>query len=78
MDYYREMRVRCVDDLGLLPEAVANDLRRVFGYVPDEKGGEKWTVYQDRVLIVIHPVRKPRLYKRGCSGVYYEIDPLPF
>ena len=57
--------------------AVETDLRRVFGYVPDERGGENWTVYQDHTLIVIHPERRPRLYKRGCGGTYYEIEPDP-
>ncbi|MGJ5032295.1 hypothetical protein ACQR1I_36035 [Bradyrhizobium sp. HKCCYLS2038] len=50
-------------------------LRREFGYVTDLQDGEQWTVYQNRTLIVIHPERRPRLYKRGCGGVYYEIEP---
>ncbi len=54
-------------------------LRRVFGYCPDEEDGEKWTVFQDRALIVIHPERRPRLYRRGSCNAndYYEIEPLP-
>jgi hypothetical protein len=58
-------------------EEVATALRREFGYVPDEDDGEKWTVYEDYTLIVIHPYRRPRLYKRGCGGSYYEIEPIP-
>lgn len=50
-------------------------LRREFGYVPDVSDGEAWAVHQDHTLIVIHPARRPRLYKRGCGGVYYEIEP---
>lgn len=49
-------------------------LQRTFGYSPDERGGEKWVVYQDN-LIVIHPERRPRIYKPGCAGVYYELEP---
>jgi hypothetical protein len=61
-------------------EEVARDLRRVFGYVPEESDGEKWTVFQDQTLIVIHPARQPRLYRRGATGPddYSTIDPLPF
>lgn len=54
---------------------VAASLKREFGYVPDEDQGEKWAVYQDHFLIVIHYDRKPRIYKRGCKGDYYEIEP---
>jgi hypothetical protein len=55
--------------------SIANDLRRDFGYVPREEEGEQWCVYQDHTLIVVHPERRPRMYKRGCGGVYYEIEP---
>lgn len=61
-----------------IPHEVEEALRREFGYVPNENEGEKWCVYQDQCLIVIHEYRNPRLYRRGCGGVYYEIDPLPF
>jgi hypothetical protein len=54
----------------------ARDLEREFGYVPDEKNGEKWAVYQNHSLIVIHPEQRPRIYKRGCGGTPYEIDPV--
>lgn len=50
-------------------------LQREFGYRPDERNGERWIVFQDHNLIVIHPERRPRIYKRGCGGVYYEIEP---
>lgn len=50
-------------------------LRQEFGYAPDERGGERWTVFQNHTLVVIHPERRPRLYKRGCGGLYYEIEP---
>lgn len=54
-------------------------LRREFGYAPNEADGESWTVYQDRCLIVIHPERRPRIYRRGAFGPtdYWEIEPLP-
>ena len=55
---------------------VAESLGREFGYVPDERNGEKWTVYQDHSLIVVHPHRRPRIYKRGGSGSCYEIEPI--
>lgn len=55
---------------------IAAALRREFGYVPDETHGEKWTVYQDHSLVVIHPERRPRIYKRGCRGSFYEIEPV--
>ena len=58
-----------------LTQEVRDALRREFGYVPDEGDGEKWIVYQDHTLIVIHPERRPRLYKRGCGGSFYEIEP---
>lgn len=58
--------------------ATMRALRETFGYEPDERGGEKWTVYQDRMLIVIHPERRPRLYERGCNGVYFEFEPPPW
>jgi hypothetical protein len=54
---------------------VAEALRREFGYCPDERNGEVWTVFQGHTLIVIHPERRPRMYKRGCGGIYYEIEP---
>lgn len=61
-----------------MTDECAEALKREFGYVPDEDGGEKWTVYQDRVLIVIHPVRRPRIYRRGGFGPndYCEIEPV--
>ncbi len=58
-----------------MDDATSVDLKREFGYVPDEKNGEKWTVYRDHTLIVIHPERRPRLYTRGCYGTYSEIEP---
>lgn len=58
-----------------LHEKAMADLQREFGYRPDERGGEKWAVYQGRCLIVIHPERRPRLYDRGCGGMFYEIEP---
>jgi hypothetical protein len=61
-------------------EEAARDLRRCFGYAPNEQDGEKWTVYQNEALIVIHPARRPRIYHRQAMGPdnYIEIDPLPF
>lgn len=50
-------------------------LKLEFGHRPDEKMGERWIVYQGHSLIVIHPERRPRIYKRGCGGTYYEIEP---
>ena len=63
--------------MGEMRDDVAAALRRDFGYVPQSDDGEKWTVYQDRTLIVIHPHRQPRLYRYGCGGSYYEIEPIP-
>ncbi|MHB0785610.1 hypothetical protein [Bradyrhizobium sp. 5.13L] len=61
----------------LIQDGTMAALRRDFGYAPDERGGENWTVYQNQTLIVCHPERRPRLYKRGCGGTFYEIDPIP-
>lgn len=58
-------------------EEVMASLRKTFGYAPNERDGEQWAVYQDHSLIVIHPERRPRIYKRGCGGSYYEIEPDP-
>jgi hypothetical protein len=59
-------------------EECSSALKREFGYLPDEAGGEKWVVYQDRSLIVVHPDRRPRIYPRHGTGCnYYEIEPLP-
>ena len=62
-----------------MEEDCAKALRREFNYVPDEEGGERWVVYQDRRLIVIHPERRIRAYRRHGSGPndYYEIEPTP-
>lgn len=62
-------------DLLEIGTETAASLRQTFGYAPDERGGERWTVFQDHTLIVIHPERRPRMYKRGCGGVFYEIQP---
>lgn len=58
-----------------IPQEVRTALLDAFGYVPDERGGEKRCVYQDHSLIVVHPERIPRIYKRGCGGLFYEIVP---
>lgn len=55
------------------PRAAA-DLKREFGY--DVDPDDAWKVFDGR-LIVIHPARRPRVYRRGCAGIYYEMDPLP-
>ena len=60
----------------MIGRQTAEHLRQEFGYVPNEHGGEDWTIFQNRVLIVIHPERRPRLYGRGCGGAYSEFDPL--
>ena len=52
-------------------------LQREFGYVPDERGGEKWCVFRDQHLIVVHPDRLVRVYRRGHHGDYYEIELYP-
>lgn len=66
------------EDFPLLDENVADALRRTFGYAPDEANGERWVVYEDR-LLVIHPERRPRVYRRGWTGPndFYEIELLP-
>jgi hypothetical protein len=53
-------------------------LKEHFGYAPDEERGEKWVVYQDRVLLVIHPEMRPRIYRRGAIDErdYCEMEPL--
>lgn len=57
-------------------EKAMRSLVETFGYRPDERGGEQWTVYRDEALIVIHPERRPRVYERGCGGIYAEIEPV--
>lgn len=57
-------------------EAIMASLQNTFGYRPRERSGEKWVVYQDHSLIVIHPSEKPRIYTRGCAGSFYEIEPI--
>lgn len=63
-----------------MTEECAAALLGEFKYIPDEDGGEKWIVYHDEVLIVLHPARLIRCYKRGAtdSQDYYEIDPTPW
>lgn len=51
-------------------------LRREFGYVPNDRRGERWVVYQGAVLIVTHPDDRPKLYYRDGSGSPVEIEPL--
>lgn len=67
-----------IDPVADMKQQNLEALRRTFGYAPDERDGEQWVVYQDRVLIVIHPERRPRLYKRGALGAgdYTEVEPL--
>jgi len=62
-----------IDEAGY--EKAMESLRQEFGYRPNEAMGERWIVYQGHSLIVIHPEQRPRIYKRGCGGVYYEIEP---
>ena len=59
-----------------MDEAMATALRKKFGYVPNERGGERWVVFQGHTLIVIHPEERPRLYKDGCGGLHYAIEPV--
>jgi hypothetical protein len=59
----------------MMDEVTKTALRQTFGYVPDEADGEAWTVYQERMLIVIHPNRRPRLYEEFSGGRYVEIEP---
>jgi len=59
-------------------EECAEALRREFGYIPDTRSGEQWTVYKDHALIVTHPERLIRVYERNHGGVYHEIDPTPW
>lgn len=49
-------------------------LEEHFGYAPQD--GEKWCVYQDAVLIVIHPDHRPRVYERGGGGEFMELEPI--
>jgi hypothetical protein len=49
---------------------------KCFGYrqhKEDER--DKWVIYNN-FLIVINPECKPKIYKYGCQGQYYEIDPI--
>jgi len=55
---------------------VRDSLLKAFGYAPIEEDGERWCVFRDN-LIVIHPNRRPRVYRRGCHGDYYEFEPVP-
>lgn len=45
-------------------------LAEEFGYV--EKENDKWTIYND-CLVVINPNFRPRVYSKGCKGIYVEI-----
>lgn len=63
--------------MATMADECAEALKREFGYVPNEEAGEKWVVYQDRALIVVHPERRPRIYRRGYYGDFYEIEPVP-
>ena len=54
---------------------VASALQRTFGYVPDEEAGEKWVIYRDHVMVVIHHREKPKIFPEGCRGNFHEIEP---
>jgi len=55
---------------------VGRALQAEFGYQPREGEGEVWSVWGDgRALIVVHPDRLIRVYRRGRGGMYFEIDP---
>lgn len=55
---------------------IGRALQAEFGYQPREGEGEVWSVWGDgRALIVLHPTRLIRVYRRGCNGIYFEIDP---
>lgn len=58
-----------------LDEIVAPILQKDFGYVKNDPR-EQWVVFKYRHLIVIHPKNRPRIYKKGCRGSYYEIEPI--
>lgn len=57
-------------------EKIKAHLLREFGYVLDETSGDQWTTYNDH-LIVIAPERRPRVYRKGCGGTFYEMEPVP-
>lgn len=59
----------------MITSEVQEALKRDFGYVPNERDGERWVVYLDRMLVVCHPERTPRVYDMGCNGSYYELHP---
>lgn len=61
-------------DFVLNGDEAAAALKSEYGYVPDHRG-DKWTVYQDRLLIVTNPERRVRCYPTGCCGNFYEIEP---
>ncbi len=50
-------------------------LKREFGYAPDEAYGEKWVIYKNNFLVVVHPEQRPKVFERGCAGLYFEIEP---
>jgi hypothetical protein len=54
-----------------------DSIEKTFQYRPNEAGGERWVVFQDHTLVVIHPERRPRFYKRNHGGVPYEVEPYP-
>jgi hypothetical protein len=58
----------------------AEALKREFGYVPDKDAGEQWTVYRDRALLVFHPERLIKVFRRGALGEqdYCECNPAPW
>lgn len=55
-------------------DEAAAALKAEYGYVSDHPA-DKWTIYQNRLLIVANPERRLRCYPAGCCGAYYEIEP---
>lgn len=49
-------------------------LEREFGYRPDEDHGEQWAIFNDDLIVINHD-RRPRIFKPGCGGSFYELEP---
>ena len=62
-----------IDKLQAMREKQLEELERDFGYRPKELDGEKWCIFKEDTLIVVHADRLPRFYKRGCGGACYEL-----
>lgn len=58
--------------------AELGSLKDEFGYIPDERNGERWWIDDEgRYMFVGHPSREIRIYRRGCGGRYTTVMAIP-